>query len=318
MPPSRGSAAYGALGAKKKQKQPANCAPVGPDFSEWHACGLRFACALCVREDTVAKRSFLGDATEWQSCEAAQGVTSQGRKAKWLQGWMGWRNWQSAVQPEQRGGEVGNCGTGQGHHPALSLVNGEGSFALDLKPGESFLASPESSRWGWEYQTGEERSPKAAGPGKEGAEPQSKAQQSRIQHKALNLSLNLSLVSMTRPLSFLRLSSDGQCPFTVPQWVLGPERTPEGRGLASQDEMVGTGGGLREGNTASRPHPAWPGPSATFALMFASSAGLLPALKDSSKQLLDGPQGQPHKSRPPGLPPRGMSAARTEGGREAK
>lgn len=46
---------------------------------------------------------------------------------------------------------------------------------------------------------------------------------------------------------------------------------------------------------------------ATLALTFTSSANLLPALRGSSKQLPEGPREQQHKSRLPGLPPRGKS-----------
>lgn len=47
--------------------------------------------------------------------------------------------------------------------------------------------------------------------------------------KALNL--NLTLVPITWPLSHLGLSSDGQCPFTVPLWALGRRGVLEGQGL---------------------------------------------------------------------------------------
>lgn len=81
-----------------------------------------------------------------------------------------------------------------------------------------------------------------------------------------------------------------------------------------------TEGRWEEGShTASRSDPAlssssltWT--SATFALTLTSSAGLLPALKGSSRQLLKGPQDQQCKSRLPRLPPRGMCAAGAEGG----
>lgn len=53
---------------------------------------------------------------------------------------------------------------------------------------------------------------------------------------------------------------------------------------------------------------------AAFALTFTSSAYLLAALKGSNKQLLEGPQGQQHKSCLPGVPPRGMSTGGAECG----
>lgn len=48
-------------------------------------------------------------------------------------------------------------------------------------------------------------------------------------------------------------------------------------------------------------------PSATFAVTFTSSASLFPALRCLSKQPLEGPWEQRHRSYQQGLPPPGMS-----------
>lgn len=138
--------------------------------------------------------------------------------------------------------------------------------------------------------------------------------------KALNL--NFTLVPTPCPLSLLGLVSAGHCAVTVPWWALGWGRrsgrsgaqTWEGK---SHDGMVGTGGGTAT-QRMTEPCPDFVHPNLDLAtLTLTSSANLLLALRGSSKPLLEGPPDEQQKSRLAGLPPRGMSAAGTEGGERA-
>lgn len=111
-------------------------------------------------------------------------------------------------------------------------MNEESSFDLHLKPREKLPFGPESQpRWAGTTDSRREES-KGGWTWSESKQSPSLTQQSYVgQNKALNLNLNLTLVSPRYGLFLLRLSTDGPCHPLCPSRLCGQEGVLEAQGL---------------------------------------------------------------------------------------